>query len=811
MHDPAFAALSQHAIRRNGLDYEHLSTLAGRPDVLADRCAGLTRYALEQISSGAASDLMGATQTIADQLANPRTRDNALHMTQFCQERQKTLPDPAGYLEIPGDNRLSPEQLTTSLRNGFASNLLGFQNGSLTNQQYDFADVSMHFQSGDVHRILVQRMHASDDYSTDHYQLYDPNYGAHEYGNFDQMANDLSDYYRNGYRPYDAVTSAGTSFLLNGGARHISSVPSASFADALPDIEAQYGAVGGQPLVPAQAGLPREPDFNLPPTPDDAWMNRHTELKRSSTPDLTDAELQPHALYRASTIAPDQLKKSGGFNTGEADLRDTNLNVHDFNVADGEPDRGGYLATFRSQDAALAHRAPGNASQYLYDVAPSPNMVDVNTSLGSQARTPNDAEVAAMRRIDWTQIRGYREVKDGKASEYVPNPDYRWDVYDRTRIAGAQPQLANFPVGDAAWNDDTHRPFATARPFQGKDVYGPKQDPAESASEFYQRALSKVHYEADRQAQGLDYRGPLQLRSQASGTSSHLYAFKPDGYIYSGLASSYGKDAQDGFAYGDDGRFHLANDPNKVLRIDNKGYAYLGALPTDANSLNGVFERNGVYLKHKEDGKYLTDGGTDKTAYVSAIPQDHYSNWDALDHRGHPASLPGTSLYTYMNSGVGNHAELYQFEQDPDAALPQGATNFITRLAGAPAVDTSSALRDRLTQPASRDANASSSGANAGDIAKTLSQNNAAWLLRDGYYATAVTPDRLEIRKLDGTPAWRADIDPQTGHATYSEMNQPSPGSTETNYYRVPDSVWKRVSDQQDKIERLRGTHEPKR
>ena len=809
LQDPAFAALSQGATRKNGIDYEYLSTLAQKPGALAGRCAGLSAYALERISSGTASDLIGATGNMAALFANRQTRDGALHMSQYLQETQRTRSAPAGYVRMPGHNDLNAEQLTASLGEGFGSPVLGFENGSLTREQVDFAELSLQYEHGDGHTLLVQRMHQTDDYSTDHYQLYDPNYGAFEYNSFNDMAGALSRYCRDGYGPHDRFTWADTSFLLNNAARRISAVPSASFADTLPDIEAQYGATGGRPLVPAQPGLPPEPDFNPLPPAGSIWMGQHTDLRRSPSSDAN-LDLQPHALYRPSAISPAQLKKSGGFDTGDIGLREVNLDVHNFDVANGQLDRGGYLATFRDLDTALGHTRRGSESQYIYDIAPSPNMVDVNASLGSHARSEKDREVAAMRRIDWTQIRGYREVKDGKAGPYVPNAAYRWDVYDRTSMARAQAQLANFPVGSPAWSDDTHRPFATAYPFENKQVYGPKQDPAQSNAEFYHRALSKIHDLTDRQAQGLDYRGPLKLRSEASGTNTRLYAYTPDGYIYSGIASSYGEAAKDSFAIGDDGRFHLASDASKVLRIDSKGYAYLSSIPSDPNNTNGVFERVGVYLKHKEDGKYLTDGGMDKTAYVSAIPQDQYSNWDVLDSRGQRASLPVTNLYTYTDSNVANRTQLYEFEQDPDVALPQGATNFITHLPGAPAVDMSSVLRDHLTQSAPRDASGSS-GASAGSIAKALSQNNAAWLFRDGYYATAISPDRLEIRKLDGTPVWSADIDPKTGHATYSTVNPTSPASADKGYFRVSDSVWKRLSDEQDKIEQLRHKHEPRR
>src|SRR6202012_3794415 len=133
----------------------------------------------------------------------------------------------------------------------------------------------------------------------------------------------------------------------------------------------------------------------------------HDELKRAVVPLVN---LKPSALYRPSTMTPGEVAAQNGFQCERTALRNVSLDQHDFDVA-SKPyliDSAGYLGTFSNERTAIARLRGDVSDGYIYYVAPTPNMLDVNASLGSRSRVPEHFEIAAMGRIGYTQIRGWR-------------------------------------------------------------------------------------------------------------------------------------------------------------------------------------------------------------------------------------------------------------------------------------------------------------------------------------------------------------------------------------------------------------------
>lgn len=683
---------------------------------------------------------------------------------------------------MPGTVGLgSPDELTRDLRNRFA----GADGGG---PQVDFARLSLRVNTPPdaSHSILIERVNPSGNYLNDHYQIYDGNFGVFDYGNFESMHSALTEYFFHAYPEYGGISMVHSVYYANPHERQ-----SDFGAQSLSDLDYGFGMMVGRSLTPPRADLRPLPSYDQPGPSGYQRLHQETyhELKRDA--DQT-ADRKPFALYRPSDVAPNALKKQGGFSAEGTRLRDINLDLHDFDVAANPAgtDSAGYLGAFRSPDVAIGRLPAGPADAsgnnatngYIYFVAPSPNMVDVNASLGSHARAPQTQEVAAMGRIDYTQIRGWRQVVNGKPGAYIANPDYRWDIYDQTRTAGAQPQLSHFPATDPAWADGIHRPFVNVNHRDGRTTYTPGQNPDLVNAEFYGHATDKIHHLADRQARGLDYLGPLQLNPLNGGAYTHLYAFS-DNYVYTGVSANYGDEAKSSFIRGGDGRFHLADDFSKVFRVDGRGYVYVGDIPSDPYNLNGVFDYRNGHLIHEEDGKFLNAGGALKKAvYVSATDQGSSSQWSVLDDRGQPATLPPTNIHTFRANTAGDQFQLCEFSQDPDSALPYGTTHFVTQVPGTHPSSGSKFL-DYVDKIPPGD---------AGKAATWLSEHHAAWFFRDGFYVTSTGPNQLDVRKLDGTLVWRIDIDPATGKEDMRRLSE----SLSSNY-RSPDSLWQWLVEQE--------------
>jgi hypothetical protein len=715
-----------------------------------------------------------------------------------------------GYIRHPGRSGLrSGVDLVSDLEDHFAtpynpqSEAMGHPNTfALIGLSLGNAPAGTFSVDAPAHALSVQRLHSNGDYRNDAYTLYDSSQGAFRYANFGQLTYALSHYFDAAYPGLGGFTSASTSYYAMQnirqhalGGQRLGDVGASYGMLPLPvPLPANFGAEDYEPLhipvptlTPPRADLPPLPSFDQP-GPSGYQPQARDELKRSTDDPRA---LQPMALYRPSSVAPGDLKKAGGFGAEQMAVRQINLDLHDFDMAANPTlvEGSGYLGTFRKLETAQQNPALTDSKDgYVYAVAPSPNMVDVASTLGANARNAHRGEVAAMGRIDYTQIRGWQKIENGKPGAFTPNPDYRWDIYDQTRIAGAQPQLSRFTASDINWADAAHRPFVTAKTDDGKTVYLPRQDPDLAHASFYNHALEKIAYLNDRQTQGQDYRGPVKLVSHdgAYGTLQGNLNLAPNQHHTPGITGSsdvtvVNNDNQPGihtFRMDGDGRFHTQIfGKEAVLRVGGDGYLYLGDVPSDPQNKNGVFryDRNNRLI-HAEDGKVLTYSHRGWAYVSSSSYHSNYSVWKLTDDRD-KSYRPPKSIYEYRDRTAGSARTQFDFDRDPDSALPPGVTRFATSLPGAPSgYDRANAFL-------------SGSAADKQAAADWLNGHTAALLLKDGFYVTATGDHTLDIRNLQGNTVRTLHLD-ATSDDDHSNI---------VSDYSVPNQTWTHLQQQHER------------
>lgn len=720
-----------------------------------------------------------------------------------------------GYIRHPGRSGLtSGEALVSDLEDHFATpynpqgERMGYPNAfALIGLSLGNAPAGTFSVDAPAHALSVQRLHANGDYRNDAYTLYDPSQGAFRYANFGQLTYALSHYFDAAYPGLGGFTSASTSYYAMQNVRQhglgnqrLGDVGGSYGMPALPlPLPANSGSANYLPphtpvptLTPPRADLPPLPSFDQP-GPSGYQPPPRDEFKRSTDDQQA---LQPMALYRPSSVTPDDLKKRGGFDAEHTPVGQINLDLHDFDMAanPSQVDGSGYLGTFRKLETAQQNPAlAGSKDGYVYAVAPTPNMVDVAPTLGANARNADRGEVAAMGRIDYTQIRGWQKIENGKPGAFTPNPGYRWDIYDQTRIAGAQPQLARFTSNDTTWADAAHRPFVAAQTDDGKTVYSPRQDPDLAHASFYNHALEKIAYLNDRQSEGQDYRGPVKLVSHdgAYGTLQGNLNLAPNQHPTPGTTSSsdvtvVNNDHQPGihtFRMDGDGRFHTRIfGKEAVLRVGGDGYLYLGKVPSDPQNTNGVFRYDdNNRLIHVEDGKVLTYSHAGYAYVSSGDYRSNYSVWKLTDGDNNKSYRPPKSIHEYRDRTAGSAHTQFDFDRDPDSALPSGVTRFATSLPGA-----SSGYE-------SANAFLRGSAADQQAAADWLNGHTSALLLKDGFYVTATGEHTLDIRNLQGDTVRTLHLD------TGSNDDRSDIGSD----YSVTDQTWIHLQQEHERYMRF--------
>lgn len=179
----------------------------------------------------------------------------------------------------------------------------------------------------------------------------------------------------------------------------------------------------------------------------------------------------PEFVYRADTRAPSDVRRAGGFVARGVDasrpgtIVDLSLFNHAIGHAGPQNDYSGYVATttdFMWAYHWLWESGGGFRSGYVYTIRPTANFIDVNASLGRYLEpvTREEHEWAAMGRIHWYQVVGWRSAAEPPTTPITPNPQYNPNHIAFTLPpAASQPALAHFPVGHPAWNEMPWRAF----------------------------------------------------------------------------------------------------------------------------------------------------------------------------------------------------------------------------------------------------------------------------------------------------------------------------------------------------------------
>jgi hypothetical protein len=800
--------LAATAQESNELSGDALSAAAGDARPIAHASQGIACLALREVAQVRAPTLMQATGNIWQRLADEARRSDSIDEIEALQEQNRygLLTDIPHRTRRPGALRISvaprliddlrlhfdesrdAEDSRRPYRNDFAELRLTFRNPPTAAQGAGYAGSG----TADGYSIIVQRLGLADDFRHDRYELQEPISGVFRYANFNAMSDALTSAINDGYPEAGGVAHVDTVYFGHpddhAGPHQPAAAPHESPAAniTLGGVEPLL-AINGSPSQTPPLVLPvAQPDFGFDeppetlPRPGSNWP--HIDLKRSTN---YMQDRKPYALFRPSTATPAELEARGGFSSEQVAMRNVNLDLHNFDVVSNPKllDSAGYLGIFRRERAAAERLT--DTDGYVYLVAPTPNMLDVNSSLGSYVRRPESFEVAAMGRIDYAQIRGWRAVNRGVPGKFVRNPKYRWDIYNQTRIAGAQPQLSRLPIGNGAWNQSGYRAFVS-RDTRGAAIAF-KQDLNKLHAQFYDNAWEKVRHIEAQQAAGLDYRGPLTIEAYGGNDTqgTHLYI---SAYGVPEVASKFAYAAKDPasrheFTMGDDGRFHLVKDHAKVLRVGSDGNVYLGKLPSDLNSTNGVFNYMNSLLVHLEDGKFLTVEQSNHQPFVTDASAGVRSQWALRKPNGNPAIPPRINEYTFRGLTGGQH-RLFRFETDPDSALPDTTTHFVTKVPGKRGEGNFLAYADWIPF------------ADVRDISKWLYENNAAWLFLDGYYVTAPAPGRLEAHTLDGVLHWWAEFDPWLGTAKFGQR-------TLSSSYRISEETMNRIRRQAARRERV--------
>lgn len=214
----------------------------------------------------------------------------------------------------------------------------------------------------------------------------------------------------------------------------------------------------------------------------------------------------PEFVYRADTRAPHDVRRSGGFTARGVDtsrpgtITDLSLYNHAIGHAGPQNDYSGYVSTtsdFMRGFRWLWDMGGGFRQGYLYTIRPTSNFIDVNASLGRflDPVIRRENEWAAMGRIHWYQVVGWRSVAEPPTTPMTPNPQYNPNHIAFTLPPAAfQPELAHFPVGHAAWNEMPWMEFTNCGPPQSDNTRGGAHSAAEQCIPFHNGNMDYAYY-----------------------------------------------------------------------------------------------------------------------------------------------------------------------------------------------------------------------------------------------------------------------------------------------------------------------------
>lgn len=211
-------------------------------------------------------------------------------------------------------------------------------------------------------------------------------------------------------------------------------------------------------------------------------------------------------VFRADSRSPDVIRKDGGFKTrGQTTVGVKTQDISLWNHVKGAENgfskmNDGYVST--TTDIALADswvRKNFRGTGWIYRIKAAPNMIDCQATLGEYNPFPNEKEYAAIGGIKYEQIIGWIPMTGGVKKTEVKNGKYNSARYGKLKGAGAQPSLAAFPDGHAAWNQSPWNAFGTcskpktpaARDIVQRQSCKPSQTNAQYADQYITRMNSQ--------------------------------------------------------------------------------------------------------------------------------------------------------------------------------------------------------------------------------------------------------------------------------------------------------------------------------
>ncbi|MEM5373413.1 hypothetical protein V4C53_46910, partial [Paraburkholderia azotifigens] len=258
-------------------DYEFRGYETDTPE-LANTCAGQSEELMRLVAEEASPDLRHALLHMRGKLRDPDTREQTIVRIREMQShnRYHRASPIHGFTQRPGADTFTAGNLVQDLARQFGTRHL--TNDASGSEDYTLADISL-VAPDDAHVITIQRLHPSDDYRNDEYELYDCNYGVFHYRNFAALSSALVNLYRNGYRDVGGIEGTYTTYYSDS-RTYRPLDPSQRRCHLWNTLLSSMGRAGGRPApAPPSAQLPPPPDFDQPGP---SGGLPHTELKRDT-------------------------------------------------------------------------------------------------------------------------------------------------------------------------------------------------------------------------------------------------------------------------------------------------------------------------------------------------------------------------------------------------------------------------------------------------------------------------------------------------------------------------------------------------
>ncbi|RCI08395.1 putative heat-labile enterotoxin [Ophiocordyceps polyrhachis-furcata BCC 54312] len=177
----------------------------------------------------------------------------------------------------------------------------------------------------------------------------------------------------------------------------------------------------------------------------------------------------PRTVYRADRIHPMDLELQGGFiprgmdGSGHNRLSlDFSLYNHVLGTGTGSSkSNSAFVATSKTERAARRMLSlTSNGVGFIYTIHVTSNFYDVEGTLGFYYMHTTEQEVAALGRVQFSQVVGWTEFRQGVEQPFVKNQKYDHKLFDTEEWAGTEYRIAGFPDNHVAWKQE---PWKSAR------------------------------------------------------------------------------------------------------------------------------------------------------------------------------------------------------------------------------------------------------------------------------------------------------------------------------------------------------------